>query len=164
MILFFKFQFGKGLQPVGFPFVCSPGANDLINIKLNHLVLESTDLIWTVFKKNELLLLVQYSGFITKTCRSVRFTEISLFVLRIVQYYFQIHCTNKMQRFWSLKRMTWLLWKCHYDFGGSSDSVKTWYRVDGRVNGFRFPGRTILRPRRGLDHLIPHLATRLKKE
>ena len=98
-------QFGKGFQPGGFPFVCAPGTNDLVNIKLNHLVLEKYGYNMNSIKKKKLLLLVQYSGFITKTCRSVRFTEISLFVLRIVQYYLQIHCTNKMQRFWSLKWM-----------------------------------------------------------
>jgi len=43
MILLFKFQFGKGLQPGGFPFVCAPSTNDLPTKKLNHLVLESTD-------------------------------------------------------------------------------------------------------------------------
>jgi len=37
---FFMLQFGKGFQPGGFPFVCAPGTNDLVNIKLNHLVLE----------------------------------------------------------------------------------------------------------------------------
>jgi hypothetical protein len=45
MILFFKFQFGKGLQLGGFPFVCAPGTNDLVNIKINHMVPESADII-----------------------------------------------------------------------------------------------------------------------
>ena len=53
-----------------------------------------------------------------------------------------------------------VLWRCHYDVGGSSGSVKTWYRVDG----FRLSGGTILRQGLGLDHLLPHLAPRLKKE